>query len=147
MIVRIEVQHHEYPAAFWQLKRCQIQFGGLMQDVQDPRLLRPLQFETLEDGIRHAKRATFSFLEHRLHREMPDQMDWRVYEDARVFPCPVCQQPLYRKAKLGRFGHTLDLADWGCSRCRKTVTLNTEGLISTSHAPKQEPHEADTELK
>lgn len=131
MIVRIDVHHHTAPQTYWQLKRCQVQLGGLMPDVSDPAGFRPLRFDTLEDSVRHAKKATFAFLEQRRHREMPDQIDWRIYEDDRVFPCPVCQQPLYRKAKLGRFGNTLDLHDWGCPRCKKTVTLNTESFLPT----------------
>ena len=132
MIVRIEVQHHTELPAHWQLKRCQVQLGGMMQDVSNPALLRPIRFDTLEDSIRHAKKATFTYLQDRRHKEMPDQIDWRIAEENHVFPCPICQQPLYRKAKLGRFGNTLDLNDWGCSRCKKTVSLNTEGLQSTA---------------
>jgi hypothetical protein len=135
MIVRIEVHHCTAPQTYWQLKRCQVQLGGLMQDVSPPALLRPIRFDTLEESIRHAKKATFSYLEARRHKEMPDQIDWRIYEEACLFPCPVCQQPLYRKAKLGRFGNTLDLNDWGCTRCKKTVTLNTAGLLSTASIP------------
>jgi hypothetical protein len=129
MIVRIEVRHTE-TLGYWQLTRCQVQIGGLMQDVSDPTLLRPMRFETLEDSIRQAKKATFGYLEAKRHKEMPDQIDWRIYEEERLFPCPVCQQPLYRKAKLGRFGNHLDLQDWGCTRCKKTVTLNTDGLLA-----------------
>jgi hypothetical protein len=132
MIIRIEIQHHPAPEPYWQLKRCQAQVSGLMQDVSEPGFFRPMRFDTLEEAIRHAKKATFTFLEKRQYKEMPDQMDWRVYEEARICPCPVCSQPLYRKAKLGRFGNTLDLRDWGCSRCKKTVTLNTDGLFSTA---------------
>jgi hypothetical protein len=129
MIVRIEIQHYTAPASYWQLKRCQAQVDGLMQDVSDPGLFRAIRFDTLDEAIRHAKKATFTFLEKRQHKEMPDQMDWRIYEDGLICPCPLCQQPLYRKAKLGRFGSTLDLHDWGCSRCKKTVTLNTEQFL------------------
>ena len=50
-----------------------------------------------------------------------------------TFPCPLCQQPLYQKAKLGRFGNTLDLNDWGCPRCKKTVTLRTDDLVATKY--------------
>lgn len=64
------------------------------------------------------------------YRDMTDQIEWRVYEDHRLFPCPVCQQPVYQKARLGRFGHTLNLNDWGCSRCKKMVTLNTDDLTT-----------------
>ncbi|WP_447600232.1 hypothetical protein [Nitrospira sp. Nam80] len=135
MIIRVEVQHHTGTPAYWQLKRCQVQVGGLMQDVSNPALLRPIRFDTLEESIRHAKKATFGYLEAKRHKEMPDQMDWRVYEEGRLFPCPVCQQPLYRKAKLGRFGNSLDLHDWGCVRCKKTVTVNTAGLVSGDSAP------------
>jgi hypothetical protein len=131
MLVRIEVHHHTEEPAYWQLTRCQVQLGGLMQDVSDAALFRPMRFDTLADSIRHAKKATFGYLEAKRHKEMPDQIDWRIYEEGRLFPCPVCQQPLYRKAKLGRFGNTLDLHDWGCSRCRKTVTLNTESFLFT----------------
>jgi hypothetical protein len=132
MIVRIEIHHYTASATYWQLKRCQAQVSGLMQDVSDPGFFRPIRFETLEEAIRHAKKATFTFLQKRQHTDMPDQMDWRIYEDDRLCPCPVCHQPLYRKAKLGRFGNTLDLRDWGCVRCKKTVTLNTDGLLLTA---------------
>jgi hypothetical protein len=141
MIVRIEVHHHTTPHTYWQLKRCHVQVDGPMQDVCDPALLRPIRFDTLEEGIRHAKKVTFTFLETRRHAAMPDEIEWRVHEDNKVFPCPACHQPLYRKAKLGRFGNTLDLQDWGCVRCKKTVTLNTEGLLTTAsvHAGSSSP--------
>ena len=58
-------------------------------------------------------------------------IDWRILEEARLFPCPMCQQPLYQKAKLSRFGNKLDLDDWGCPRCKKTVTLRTDDLVPT----------------
>lgn len=134
MIIRVEVHQHTDTIGSWQLKRCQVQIGGLMQDVSPPALLRPMRFDTLEESIRHAKKATFGYLETTRHKEMPDQMDWRVYEEGRLFPCPMCQQPLYRKAKLGRFGNSLDLHDWGCVRCKKTVTLNTQGLLAADCA-------------
>jgi hypothetical protein len=133
MIVRIEVSQPTSSTPYWQLKRCQVQHGGTIVDVTEPTLLRPIRFDGLEDAIRHAKKATFTYLEAKRHTKMPDQIDWRIINEARVFPCPACHQPLYQKAKLGRFGNTLDLQDWGCSRCRKTVTLNTEGLQSTMH--------------
>jgi hypothetical protein len=138
MIVRIEVRHTE-TLGYWQLTRCQVQIGGLLQDVSDPTLLRPMRFERLEDSIRHAKKATFGYLEAKRHKEMPDQIDWRIYEEGRLFPCPVCQQPLYRKAKLGRFGNSLDLHDWGCTRCKKTVTLNTESVLATNPVRRHMP--------
>ena len=134
MIVRIDVEHHITPVEYWQLKRCQVQVDGLFQDVSDAALLRPLRFKTLEESVLHAKKATFTFLEKRRHTEMPDQIDWRVHEDNRVFPCPACHQPLYRKAKLGRFGNTLDLQNWGCPRCKKPVNFNSENLVSTVSA-------------
>jgi len=131
MIVRMEVSQPTSSTPYWQLKRCQVQHGGAIVDVADPTLLRPIRFDSLEDAIRHAKKATFTYLEANRHTTMPDQIDWRIINEARVFPCPACHQPLYQKAKLGRFGNTLDLMDWGCSRCRKTVTLNIEGFQST----------------
>ena len=45
-----------------------------------------------------------------------------------MVPCPACQHPMYRKAKLGRTGASLDVNDWGCPGCNKTVTFNPEGL-------------------
>lgn len=131
MIVRLEVQRHDSPLAYWQLKRCQVQCGSMMEDVSDPAFFRPMRFTTLEETVRHAKRATFTYLETKRHKEMPDQIDWRIFDDSRHFPCPLCQQPLYQKAKLGRFGNTLDLNDWGCPRCKKTVTLRIDDLVST----------------
>lgn len=130
LIVRIDLRPHSASASHWQLARCQVQLGGMFYDVIDPTSVQPIRFERLEDTIRHAKKATFAFLEERRHKDMPDQMDWRVYQDDYLFPCPVCQQPMYRKAKLGRYGTSLDLKDWGCARCKKTVTLNTDGLLS-----------------
>ena len=131
MIVRIEVCQAASLPPYWQLKQCQVQRGGLLEHVSDPMHLRPIRFESLEDAVRHAKKATFTYLVAKQHREMPDQIDWRIVDEGRTFPCPVCHQPLYQKAKLGRFGNTLDLRDWGCPRCKKTVTLNTDGILST----------------
>ena len=131
MIVRLEVQQHTFPTAYWQLKRCQFQRGGMMEDVSDPVDFRPMRFDTLEETVRHAKRIICIHLEHKRHKEMPDQIDWRIVEDRRHFPCPLCQQPLYQKAKFNRFGNTLDLNDWGCPRCKKTVTLKTDDLLTT----------------
>lgn len=140
MIVRIEVaQHDRSSAPYWQLTRCQVQRGGLMEDVSAPAYLRPICFDTLEEAVRHAKKATFTYLEAKRHQEMPDQIDWRIVDEGHVFPCPVCYQPLYQKAKLGRFGNVLDLRDWGCARCKKTVTLNTDGLLSTGYPSPQLP--------
>ena len=36
MIVRIEVQGPTSPESSWQLKRCQVQRVGIMEDVSDP---------------------------------------------------------------------------------------------------------------
>ena len=105
-----------------------MQCSGMMEDVNDPAFFRPMRFSTLVEAIHHAKRATFTYLERKQHKEMPDQIDWRIIEEARLFPCPVCQQPLYQKAKLARFGHQLNLDDWGCPRCKKTVTLKIDDL-------------------
>ena len=129
MIVRLDMQQHTSPVPHWQLKRCQVQRGALMEDVSDPNIVRCMRFGTLEEAVRHAKRATFAYLEKKRHKEMPDQIDWRIIQDTHLFHCPLCQQPLYQKAKLGRFGNTLDLNDWGCPRCKKTVTLKTDDLI------------------
>ena len=103
MIVRLEVQQHVSFESYWQLKRCQVQRGGMREDVSDPALLRPMRFNALEETVRHAKRATFTYLEKKRHKEMPDQIDWRIIDETHHFPCPMCQQPLYQKAKLGRF--------------------------------------------
>jgi hypothetical protein len=128
MIVRIDVQRHPHSAPHWQLRRCQVELNHLMEDVGDPKWFRAIRFETLQATVRYAKKATFTRLEQLRYAEMPDQIDWRIYEEGHGFPCPVCQQPLYRKAKLARYGHTLDLQDWGCPRCKKPVTTNTDGL-------------------
>lgn len=128
MIVRIEVQQHTSPDPYWQLKRCHVQIAGTTGEVAVPSQFLPMRFLTLEETVRHAKSLTFHHLTEKQHRAMPDQIDWRISDDAQVFPCPACQQPMYRKAKLGRTGTSLDLKDWGCPRCKKTVTLNTEGL-------------------
>jgi endogenous inhibitor of DNA gyrase (YacG/DUF329 family) len=105
----------------------------LMEDVTDPALFLAMRFDTLEEAVRHAKRATFTYLQQKRHKEMPDQIDWRILDETHLFPCPQCQQPLYQKAKLGRFGNTLDLHDWGCPRCKKTVTLKTDDLVPSEH--------------
>ena len=84
----------------------------------------------MQEAVLHAKLATFTYLERKHPKEMPDQIDWRIIEEARLFPFPLCQQPLYQKAKLGRFGNTLDLDDWGCPRCKKTVTLKIDDLVT-----------------
>lgn len=135
MIVRLEVHQHPEPLSYVQLKRCQVQRGAMMEDVGDPSLFRPMRFSTLEEAVLHAKRATFSYLERKQHKEMPDQIDWRIIEEARYFPCPICQQPLYQKAKLGRFGNKLNLDDWGCPRCKKTITLKTDDLTTEERPP------------
>ena len=129
MIIRVEVQQHATPDTYWQLTRCQVQRGMFMEDVRDPASFRSMQFATLEETVRHAKRATFAYLQQVRHKKMPDHIDWRIIEDARLFPCPMCQQPLYQKAKLGRLGSTIDLDDWGCSGCQKTITLRTDELV------------------
>lgn len=103
MIVRIEVtQINDDPASYWQLKRCQVQRAGMMEEVSDPTYLLPIRFATLEEAVRHAKKATFAYLETKRHKQMPEQLDWRIVDDGHMFPCPVCHQPLYQKAKLGR---------------------------------------------
>jgi rubrerythrin len=106
-----------------------VQRGGMMEDVKDPAMLLSMRFDTLEETVREAKRATFAYLQQKRHKDMPDQIDWRITDDSHLFPCPQCQQPLYQKAKLGRFGNALDLNDWGCPRCKKTVTLKTDDLM------------------
>ena len=130
MIVRLEIQRLTSSEPLWQLRRCQVQRGGMMEDVNNPAVFRSMRFYTLEETVRQAKRATFTYLEHKRHKEMPDQIDWRIVDETHIFPCPLCHQPLYQKAKLGRFGNALDLTDWGCPRCKKTVTLNTGDLVS-----------------
>ena len=135
MIVRLEVQQHTSPESYWQLKRCGVQEGGMILDVSDPAFFRPMRFATLEETVRHAKRATFTYLEKKRLKEMPDQIEWRIIQDVHIFPCPICQQPLYQKAKLGRFGGTIDLNDWGCPRCKKTVTMRIDDLVPARPEP------------
>ena len=84
MIVRLDVQQHTSPDSYWQLKRCQVQRGALMEDVSEPAFFRPMRFGTLEEAVRHAKRATFSYLEKKRHTGMPDQIDWRIIQDAHI---------------------------------------------------------------
>ena len=135
MIVRLEVQRPSGSQTWWQLRRCRVQRVTLMEDVTDPALFLAMRFDTLEEAVRHAKRATFTYLQQKRHKEMPDQIDWRIMDETHLFPCPQCQQPLYQKAKLGRFGNALDLHDWGCPRCKKTVTLKTDDLVPSERAP------------
>ena len=138
MIVRLEIsQLDDASSPYWHLNRCQVQRGWSMEDVSVPTVLRPVRFGTLEHLIRYAKRATFAHLEAKRHKRIPDQIDWRLVHEARTFPCPTCHQPLYQKAKLGRFGNTLDLTEWGCPRCKKPARLNTEGFLSTMSQPSQ----------
>ena len=71
MIVRIEVTTISQSATpYWQLLRCQVQRVGIMEDVSDPRYLRPIRFDSLEEASRHAKQATFTHLEAKRHKEM-----------------------------------------------------------------------------
>lgn len=131
MIVRLEVTRFDGPSAtYCQLKRCQVQRGWTMEDVSSPGLLRSIRFVTLDEAVRHAKKATFAYLEAKRHKKMPRQIDWCIVDESRIFPCPACHQPMYQKARLGRFGNTLDLQDWGCSWCKNTVTLNTASFLS-----------------
>jgi hypothetical protein len=76
MIVRLEVQRATSPESLWQLRRCQVQRGGMMEDVSDPADFRAMRFDTLEETVGHAKWATFTYLEHKRHNEMPGQIDW-----------------------------------------------------------------------
>ena len=132
MIVRLEIsQLDDASSTAWQLNRCLVQLGWSMEDVRIPTVLRPVRFDNLEHLIRSAKRITFAHLETKRHTRMPGQIDWRIVHEARTFPCPACHQPLYQRAKLGRFGNTLDLTEWGCPRCKKPARLNMEGFPPT----------------
>ena len=128
MIVSLEVHHHLGCESYWQLTRCHLQITSVATEVGFPALYRAMHFRTLEQTIRYAKGLTFTYLMNRQFKEMPDHMEWRVTEEDQLVPCPACQHPMYRKAKLGRTGTSLDLNDWGCPRCNKTVTLNPAGL-------------------
>ncbi len=35
MIVRLEVKRHDSPSAYWQLKRCRVHRGGMMETVSN----------------------------------------------------------------------------------------------------------------
>jgi len=128
MIVSLEVHHHLGSGSYWQLTRCHLQITSVATEVGVPALYRAMHFGTLEETIRYAKALTFTYLMNREFKEMPEHMEWRVIEEDQMVPCPGCQQPMYRKAKLGRTGASLDLNDWGCPRCKQTVTLTPEGL-------------------
>ena len=128
MIVSLEVHHHLGFESYWQLTRCHLQITSVATEVGFPALYRAMHFRTLEQTIRYAKGLTFTYLMNRQFKEMPDHMEWRVTEEDQLVPCPACQHPMYRKAKLGRTGASLDVNDWGCPRCNKTVTLNPAGL-------------------
>jgi hypothetical protein len=133
MIVRLEIsQRDDASATSWQLERCQVQRGWSMEDVRMPTLLRPIRFVTLEAAIRYAKKATFAHLEAKRHKRMPDRIDWHIVHEGRTVPCPACHQPLYQKAKLGRFGTSLDLTEWGCPRCKNTIHTNLSVDVPTS---------------
>jgi hypothetical protein len=56
----------------------------MLEDVSDPALFRPMRFGTLEEAVLHAKRATFTYLERKQHKEMPDQPG----VEKRKFPKP-----------------------------------------------------------
>ena len=81
MIVRIEVHQQTDPETYWQLKRCQAHIAGTAREIGQPPRFHPMRFLTLEDAIRHAKSLTVHHLVENQHREIPDQIDWRIMEE------------------------------------------------------------------
>ena len=74
MIVRIEVTTVSQSSnPYWQLLRCHVQRVGVMEDGSDPQYLRPIRFDSLEEAIRHAKKATFTHLEAAKRPRVVDQ--------------------------------------------------------------------------
>lgn len=126
MIVRIDVRQHLHAMSYWQLKRCQVERGGGMEEVMDLDDVHSPRFTSLQAAVRYAKAATFAYLEQKRHAEMPAHIEWRIIDDQVVFPCPCCHQPMFRTAKLGRRGNCLDLRDWACPACDRTVTVPAE---------------------
>ena len=120
MIVSLEVHHHLGGESYWQLTRCHLQITLVATEVGVPALYRAMHFGTLEQTIRYAKGLTFTYLMNRQFKEMPEHMEWRVTEEDQMVPCPACQHPMYQNAELGGFGNTLDLTEWGCTRCKNT---------------------------
>ena len=127
MIVRIEVHQQTDPETYWQLKRCQAHIAGTAREIGQPPRFHPMRFLTLEDAIRSRRASPFTIWRRINTGRYRIKLIGGSWRNAHVFPCPACQQPLYRKAKWGRTRLHLDLKDWGCPRCKKTVTLNTEG--------------------
>ena len=70
-----------------------------MEDLGDPAVFRSMRFTSLEEAVRHAKRATFTYLEYKRHKEMPDQIDWRIIDETHLFPCPLCHQPSTKRQR------------------------------------------------
>lgn len=134
MIVRIDVHQQLTADSYWQLKRCQVQQEGLMEDVMNSVAINTLRFRSLQGAVRYIKAVTFAYLEMKRHTEMPEHIEWRIFDDHTVFPCPHCHQPMFRKAKLGRRGKCLDLKDWGCPECNRTMTVPADGERSAAPA-------------
>ena len=108
MIVRVEVQQHATPDTYWQLARCQVQRGMFMEDVRDPALFRSMQFATLEETVRHAKRATFAYLQQVRHKKMPDHIDWRDHRRRPgSFPAPCVSSLSTKKPNWAALGAPL----------------------------------------
>ena len=52
-----------------------------MEDVRDPAVWLSMRFDSLEEAVREAKRATFTYLQLKRHKNMPDQIDWRIMDE------------------------------------------------------------------
>ena len=58
-----------------------------------------MRFDSLEEAVREAKRATFTYLQLKRHKDMPDQIDWRIMDQTHLFPCPQCEQAFVPKSE------------------------------------------------
>ena len=108
MVVRLEVQRPSGSQASWQLRRCRVQRGAMMEDVRDPAVWLSMEFDSLEEAVREAKRATFTYLQLKRHKDMPDQIDWRIMDQTHLFPCPQCEKAFVPKSEAR--------AAWQCLR-------------------------------
>lgn len=66
----------------------------MIEDVSDPTLFRPMRFGTLEEAVLHAKRATFTYLERKQYKEMPNQIDCESLRRLAYLPAPYVNNPL-----------------------------------------------------
>ena len=81
-----------------------MQRGAMMEDVKDPAVLLSLRFDSLEQAVGEAKRATSTYLQLKRHKDMPDQIDWRIMDDTHLFPVPSVSSPCTKRRSSGGLG-------------------------------------------